>query len=332
MQSKRWYSCALPKFFERLNQYSSKGCRSAGQAFEHSVQRMQGCSGGAGERQQVLDRGADQHLPVAGVVDVAGERDDAADQRLAMRKRAIHRVRRADVEALHAVVAAELAVGDLDAGEHADELLLAAGRIQRWHRHHLDAVRGGGRGLLHGRDRLGLVVLDADHQFARADQAQQDACARQDAFGTLAHQAIVAGDPGFAFGAVEDQGVDARALAELHMAGEGGAAQTDQAAVAQPGQRRVATGALGIERGVFHPALLAIGFDDDAARLQPRGVRHRVAPEVDHRAGGGGVHRSAEHAFGLADALPLEHFLADLDDAACAGAGALAQGHDKPRG
>ena len=48
MQSKRWYSCALPKFFERLNQYSSNGCRSAGQAFEHSVQRMQGCSGGAG--------------------------------------------------------------------------------------------------------------------------------------------------------------------------------------------------------------------------------------------------------------------------------------------
>ena len=38
----------MPKFFERLNQYSSKGCSSTGQALAHSVQRMQGCSGGAG--------------------------------------------------------------------------------------------------------------------------------------------------------------------------------------------------------------------------------------------------------------------------------------------
>ena len=245
---------------------------------------------------------------------------------------AIHRVGGADIEALHGVVGAELAVGNLDAGEHADELLFAARGIERGHRLDAHRIIHALRRGAHGGDGFGLVVLDADHELACANEAEQDARARQDAVGALAHQAIVAGDPGFAFGAVEDQGVHARALAELHMAGEGGAAQTDQAAVAQPGQRRVATGALGIERGVFHPALLAIGFDDDAARLQPRGVRHRVAPEVDHRAGGGGVHRSAEHAFGLADALPLEHFLADLDDAACAGAGALAQGHDKPRG
>ena len=49
MQSKRWYSWALPKFFERENQYISKGARSAGQALAHSPQRMHGISGaGAG--------------------------------------------------------------------------------------------------------------------------------------------------------------------------------------------------------------------------------------------------------------------------------------------
>jgi len=42
------------------------------------------------------------------------------------------------------------------------------------------------------------------------------------------------------------------------------------------------------------------------------------------------MHRGAQKAFGLADALALQHFLADLDDAGGRGARTLAQRHDQP--
>ena len=48
MQSNSLYSCALPKFFARANQYSSCGCRSAGQACAQRVQRMHGMASGGG--------------------------------------------------------------------------------------------------------------------------------------------------------------------------------------------------------------------------------------------------------------------------------------------
>src|SRR5574343_789170 len=48
MQSKMWYSCVLPKFLARENQYISKGCSSCGQACAQEPQRMQGISGALG--------------------------------------------------------------------------------------------------------------------------------------------------------------------------------------------------------------------------------------------------------------------------------------------
>src|SRR5690606_29153128 len=69
----------------------------------------------------------------------------------------------------------------------------------------------------------------------------------------------------------------------------------------------------------------------DAFGVEPGGMRHRMAGDVDHRARGGGMHRGAQKAFGLADALALQHFLADLDHAGGRGARTLAQRHDQPR-
>ncbi len=48
MQSKMWYSCVLPKFLARENQYISNGCSSCGQAWAQAPQRMQGISGAVG--------------------------------------------------------------------------------------------------------------------------------------------------------------------------------------------------------------------------------------------------------------------------------------------
>jgi hypothetical protein len=59
--------------------------------------------------------------------------------------------------------------------------------------------------------------------------------AADDAVRPLAHQQVVAGDPRLALGAVDDQRFDAPggARLELEVAGEGGAAQADDARIAQ---------------------------------------------------------------------------------------------------
>src|SRR5574343_465863 len=48
MQSKMLYSCVLPKFLARENQYISNGCSSCGQTWAQAPQRMQGISGALG--------------------------------------------------------------------------------------------------------------------------------------------------------------------------------------------------------------------------------------------------------------------------------------------
>ena len=48
MQSNRLNVCALPNSLAWANQYSSCGCRSAGQTSTQRVQRMQGIAGGGG--------------------------------------------------------------------------------------------------------------------------------------------------------------------------------------------------------------------------------------------------------------------------------------------
>src|SRR5574343_1693992 len=54
MQSKMWYSCVLPKFLARANQYISKGCSSCGQARAQEPQRMHGISGALGGNRRSL--------------------------------------------------------------------------------------------------------------------------------------------------------------------------------------------------------------------------------------------------------------------------------------
>ena len=73
-------------------------------------------------------------------------------------------------------------------------------------------------------------------------QVAQDFRAVHDLRGAFAHQHVVAGDVGFAFGAVEDQGVDLLlADTQLDVAGEYRAAQADDTGHAQ--QLRNSSGA-----------------------------------------------------------------------------------------
>jgi hypothetical protein len=76
----------------------------------------------------------------------------------------------ADVEALHAEIGGAAAMGHFDAGEHADQLLGAAGRVAGGDGDGFDAFLAAGRdGGLDGGEGFGLVVLDADqHLFVPA--------------------------------------------------------------------------------------------------------------------------------------------------------------------
>src|SRR5690606_37624743 len=54
------------------------------------------------------------------------------------------------------------------------------------------------------------AILDGDHDALGADGAGQDLPAFDHGDGAFAHEHFVAGDPGLAFGAVEDDGVQVR--------------------------------------------------------------------------------------------------------------------------
>jgi hypothetical protein len=164
----------------------------------------------------------------------------------------------------------------------------------------------------HGGNRFRLVVLDADQHAARRQHVAHDGGALEDRLGAFAHQHVVAGDEGFAFGTVEHQGIEPPLLAgvELQVAGKHRAAETDDAGVAQVVARLVGVGAE-VEGLAFDPFVAAVRFDDHAQRRKPE-VCGIGAFRRRHGTGGRGMDRRRDIAIGAADALALEHALARL--------------------
>jgi hypothetical protein len=158
-----------------------------------------------------------------------------------------HGIGGAGIGAQNADIDRALAARHFLAREQLDQLLLAAAGIQDWYRNHFKArvfskVRATASGL-HRRDGLGLVVLDADQDFFRLHQVRHDFDARHDFGCAFAHQQVVGGDPGFALGAVQDQGLDLLlAGIEFDVGGEHRAAQADDAGIAQQGAHRIGVG------------------------------------------------------------------------------------------
>ena len=115
----------------------------------------------------------------------------------------------ADVEALHAVVGGALAVRHFDAGQDADQLLGAAGRVARRHRDR-PASRSPSAATAARMAAMasGLLSSMPISTSLAPEQVAQDGGAREDVLGALAHQHVVAGDEGLALGAVDDQRVD----------------------------------------------------------------------------------------------------------------------------
>ncbi len=66
--------------------------------------------------------------------------------------------------------------------------------------------------LFESLDGIGLVHLDADHGFFGADLFPNDGGAAKDGFRPLHHEAVVVGEEGLTFAAVDDQRLDRRLL------------------------------------------------------------------------------------------------------------------------
>ena len=190
---------------------------------------------------------------------------------------------------------------------------------------------------------FGLVVLDADHELACANEAEQDARARQDAVGALAHQAIVAGDPGFAFGAVDYQRINRLAgrRGQLHMCREGRTAHADKTSVTyqvlQQGRIRfhvsVADGGRHAVGNLHRNIAVRSGnrflrFDNN--RVADKSARMAMLRHGRYFAGNRGVDRRGNEPAGFADDLAFDDAVADIDDGLRRSPEMLTERHDHP--
>ena len=285
------------------------------------------------QREQFAERRAEQHFPVARLTDVAGERDDARNDRFAVRNGAPGGVGRGDVETLYAHFRRTFAGRNFLAGQNTDQLFSATGRVTRRHGGDFEFFAELGNGGFHGGDGFRLVVLDTDENALWLQQVAEDADAAHDILGALAHQHVIAGHERLAFGPVDDQVFHRHRFGggQLGVAREHRAAKADDARIAQN-----LTHALGFEGGVirnftFDPLITAVRFDDDCERRQAGGVRRHAFFDGEHGAGGRCMHGRRNPRVGIADALALEYVLAHFDKRLRLATDALVQRHDQDR-
>ncbi len=266
-----------------------------------------------GELQQLAHRRAEQRLDIARTRQrFAGERGDARDQRFAQQHGVVDGHASANVLAKDADIGRQAAAWNFNAGENLDKLFLTAGGVLG--RKHPYLIIAADTGSAHGGDGLGLVVLDTDQHLLGLDQLHQDIDARNQLAGALAHQHVISGDIGFAFGAVDDQRVDLlrRPCGEFHRRGETGAAQAADAGFADQCQQlgRLHMPVVAMRRE-FDPLIQTVAVDDDSRRQHAGSMGIWLRADKADGAGGRGMQRCADEAVGIGDLLALAHPLAD---------------------
>ena len=182
------------------------------------------------------------------------------------------------VVADHADISRQAMTGHFATRKHFDELFFTAGGIDGGYFLDLDILdalvfkhlpeRGTG---------LRFIIFDSDEHACDAEDMANDACAFDDFFGTFAHQAVIAGDIGFAFRTVDDQGVDVLSggWVQFDGSGECGTTQSYDACIANPlSDIRWIHVEIGFHRCRHRrpPAVLAVRLNDDTGTAQTRGV------------------------------------------------------------
>ena len=256
----------------------------------------------------------------------AGHGHHARSQRFAQRDGAPCGARGGHVLHHHADVARQPAARHFPAGEHLDELALAAGGIAGGHFDHLYlAFANGRRGRACGGQRLGHGVLDRQQRVARAHHARHQPPAAHHFFGAFAQQRIVAGNPWLAFRAVEHQQFARHR--QFAGGGETGAAQAHHARGADAFAQCDRVGGLPVQRRQGVRGLRAGGLDQHVWRIHAREAGQRVRRHRQHAAGAGRMHVGAWLALGYPDALAGGHVVARGHAGEGRRAGVLQQRH-----
>ncbi len=242
--------------------------------------------------QQPAHRRAQQHPGVARLLEgVAGEGDDAGDERFTVDDGALDGKHGGHVEHHDAHVHRAASLGYLTTGEQLYGLLGAARGVLGGDRLDQYVFVGGVTGQLADGGRL--VVFHPDQGQLGFEQVLEHPDAVHDLVGVLLHQPVIGGDVGLAFEAVDDQDLGELAAAvELAVGREHGAAEAGDTGLLNaleqlaPLQIPVVGLALALAPGIF-----AIRGEGDAEIVETGGVGHRMVADGGDGAGGRGVHR-----------------------------------------
>ena len=188
-----------------------------------------------------------------------------------------------------------------------------------------------GDGLLQGGDGVRFVVFNAEVDGVGTKDVGGDLRAADDGGGMFADLHVIAGDIGFAFGGVDDEG--AGGVFEFARGGEAGAAQSADAAFVDAGEQ---FGGAALE--VIMPggqggggAVFAVGCNHHGGRGGLAGVDVGVFADGKDGAGGGGVAGDGAGAVFAGDDLSAQDVFAHGDGGGLQEAVALAQGEDVVR-
>ena len=170
-------------------------------------------------------------------------------------------------------------------------------------------------------DALGLVVLNADDALRDAGVLQHGLDAADDIIAAVQHLLRIAGQPHFALGSVDQQGIHLLLGLELDVGREACAAQTDQAALTHSLEEAGLIGHFRCLDSRVH-GLFAIGLDDD--RVAHAAIGQTEGLHCGNRAGDTGVDVCRDEAASLADLCANEHLVALFDQSFCGSADVLA--------
>ena len=228
--------------------------------------------------QQVAHRRPDTRPDVTRTADgFACQRHYAFGQRLTIDNRALDGKRGADVLHQHADIRGATAMRHLFAGQDLGELFSAARRV--FGRDHAQAnfmlaVQHGA----HHRDRLRLVIFDADQHFARLKNMRKNTHTVDNLRGAILHQAVIGGDIWLALRGIDNQRFDFIAAALKLSAGrESRAAKPCDAELMNTFDQRFAAAALVVAPAVAgNPPVFAVGVDNYGEFRQGGRMRRRV--------------------------------------------------------
>ena len=156
----------------------------------------------------------------------------------------------------------------------------------------------------------GNVVLNADDALRDAGVLQHGLDAADDIIAAVQHLLRIAGQPHFALGSVDQQGIHLLLGLQLYVGREACAAQTDQAALTHSLEEAGLIGHFRCLDSRVH-GLFAIGLDDD--RVAHAAIGQTEGLHCGNRAGDTGVDVCRDEAASLADLCANEHLVALFD-------------------